>query len=131
MLTRNLLRYGALAHLVLFSAACGAAERTERMVVVSNNEPIGEFIATLDDRAVEIDYYVDNNGRGPRLDDGPDNALLSAPTNAGGESLGDWTILTGIDFPSPGCWEITGEIRGPVLDVRCVGLKRYREARLQ
>ncbi len=55
-------------------------------------------------------------GRIERIDEGgPDDAVLSGPTNAGGESLGAWTILTGIDFPSAGCWRITGEYLGQSL----------------
>ena len=54
-------------------------------------------------------------GRIERIDEGPIDAVLSSPTNAGGESLGAWTILTGIDFPSAGCWRITGEYLGQSL----------------
>jgi hypothetical protein len=44
-----------------------------------------------------------------RLDEGPDDAVISGPTWAGNGDLGDnWTQLTGIDFRSAGCWEITG-----------------------
>lgn len=47
-----------------------------------------------------------------RLDAGPVDAKISEPTWAGLGGLGEnWTILTGIDFPSPGCWEVTGEYR--------------------
>jgi hypothetical protein len=36
--------------------------------------------------------------------------VISGPNWAGLGGLGEnWTILTGIDFPSAGCWEITGE----------------------
>jgi hypothetical protein len=45
-----------------------------------------------------------------RLDEGPNNAKIPGPSWAGLGGLGEnWTILTGIDFPSAGCWEITGE----------------------
>ena len=54
-------------------------------------------------------------GRIERIDEGPNDAVLSGPTNAGGESLGAWTILTGIDFPSAGCWKITGQYLGQSL----------------
>jgi len=43
------------------------------------------------------------------------NAVVSRPTNAHAESLGGWTMLTGIDFPDPGCWEITGRYLGQEL----------------
>ncbi len=47
-----------------------------------------------------------------RLDSGTSDAEISGPNWAGLGGLGDnWTILTGIDFPSPGCWEITGYYR--------------------
>ena len=39
-------------------------------------------------------------------------AVISKPTNAYAESLGGWAMLTGIDFPKPGCWEITGRYQG-------------------
>jgi hypothetical protein len=43
------------------------------------------------------------------------SAVVSKPTNAYAESLGGWTLLTGIDFPEPGCWEITGKYLGQEL----------------
>lgn len=49
------------------------------------------------------------------LDGKPNDAVVSKPTNAHAESLGGWTMLTGIDFPSEGCWEITGEYLGQSL----------------
>ena len=42
-------------------------------------------------------------------------AVISKPTNAHAASLGGWTMLTGIDFPQPGCWEITGQYLGQSL----------------
>ena len=42
----------------------------------------------------------------------PVTAVVSPPTNAYAESLGGWTMLTGIDFPAAGCWEITGRYLG-------------------
>ena len=45
-----------------------------------------------------------------RLDEGPEDAVVYGPTWAGNGDLGDnWTQLTGIDFRSAGCWEITGK----------------------
>ena len=32
-------------------------------------------------------------------------------TNAHHPDFGGWTILTGIDIPNPGCWELTGRYR--------------------
>lgn len=43
------------------------------------------------------------------------DAVVSRPTNAYAESLGGWTMLTGIAFPSAGCWEIRGEYLGQSL----------------
>jgi hypothetical protein len=42
-------------------------------------------------------------------------AVVSRPTNAHAGSLGGWIMLTGIDFPKPGCWEITGKYLGQSL----------------
>ena len=53
------------------------------------------------------------------LSGAPMTAVVSRPTNAGAESLGGWTMLTGIHFPEPGCWEITGNLSGPGAQVRC------------
>lgn len=47
-----------------------------------------------------------------RLDEGENDAVVSRPTNATAASLGGSTMLTGIDFPSPGCWKIVGRYRG-------------------
>jgi hypothetical protein len=71
-----------------------------------------------------------------RLDDGPSDAVISAPNWAGLGGLGDnWTMLTGIDFRSAGCWRITGEYQDQVLSfvVKTVhhdewGERRSREA---
>ena len=49
------------------------------------------------------------------LDGKPNDAVVSDPTNAHAESLGGWTMLTGIDFPSAGCWEISGAYLGQAL----------------
>jgi hypothetical protein len=40
------------------------------------------------------------------------SAVVAGNTNAYVESLGGWTMLTGIDFPMAGCWEITGTYLG-------------------
>jgi len=54
-------------------------------------------------------------GRIERLDEGPNDAVISRPTNAG-LANDVWTILTGIDFKSAGCWRIIGEYRGQSLE---------------
>lgn len=65
-------------------------------------------------------------GRIERLDEGPNNAVLTRPTNA---LLGNevWTVLTGIDFPSSGCWRVSGELRGQTLSfiVETIPLGEY------
>lgn len=54
-------------------------------------------------------------GRIERIDEGPNDAVISRPTNA--RLANDvWTILTGIDFKSVGCWRVTGEFRGQSLE---------------
>jgi hypothetical protein len=50
-----------------------------------------------------------------QLNGGAANAVVSRATNAHAESLGGWTMLTGIDFPDVGCWEITGRYLGQEL----------------
>ena len=49
---------------------------------------------------------------GRRLD-GPGAFVRPGPaTNAYHVDFGGWTILTGIDVPTTGCWELTGTYRG-------------------
>jgi len=54
-------------------------------------------------------------GRIERVDEGPNDAVISRPTNALLQS-DTWTILTGIDFKSAGCWRVIGEYRGQSLE---------------
>ncbi len=63
-----------------------------------------------------------------RLDNGPNGAKVLSPTNAKADSLGGWTMLTGIDFPSPGCWQVTGTYKSDQLKfiVETVESDRYR-----
>ena len=49
------------------------------------------------------------------LSGAPAKAVVSRATNARADSLGGWTMLTGIDFPTAGCWEITGRYLGQEL----------------
>ena len=66
-------------------------------------------------------------GRIERLDEGPNDAVIFPPTNAG--LAGDvWTILTGIDFKSAGCWRVTGKYLGQSLEF-VVETTDYREHR--
>lgn len=47
---------------------------------------------------------------GRRLD-GPESFVAGPATNARHADFGGWTILTGIDVPTAGCWELTGTYR--------------------
>jgi hypothetical protein len=53
--------------------------------------------------------------RGQGLDDDSPPASISRATNAHSLSLGGWTMLVAVEFPSAGCWEITGEYLGQEL----------------
>jgi hypothetical protein len=50
-----------------------------------------------------------------RLDGTGAEGVISPPTNAHAPDLGGWTMLVMVEFPSPGCWEITGEYLGQTL----------------
>lgn len=48
--------------------------------------------------------------------DGPGSFVNSGPaTNAHHVDFGGWTILSGIDVPNAGCWELTGHYRDQAL----------------
>ena len=92
-------------------------------VILPNN---GIWPTTVEGRpiAVKLFWYSagfqpgmerDFVGRIERLDEGPNDAFISPPTNAG-MANNVWTILTGVDFKSAGCWRITGEYRGQSLE---------------
>ncbi len=49
---------------------------------------------------------------GKRLDADVPPAIVSEATNA---YVGGWTMLVLVEFPSIGCWEITGSYRGQTL----------------
>jgi len=48
-------------------------------------------------------------------DDSMAAPIVSGVTNAHHQSFGGWTVLTGLGFPSKGCWEVTGSFRGQQL----------------
>lgn len=50
-----------------------------------------------------------------RLDEGPNDARISSPSNVG-FSDGVKAIMTGVDFKSEGCWRVIGEYRGQTLE---------------
>jgi hypothetical protein len=52
---------------------------------------------------------------GRRLDGASPPADISKASNAYAESLGGWAMLVAVEFPSAGCWEITGEYLGQKL----------------
>ncbi|MGH2436742.1 MAG: hypothetical protein ACRDFA_07095 [bacterium] len=45
---------------------------------------------------------------GKRLDGDAPRLFVSAATNAHVEDFGGWTMLTALDIPTTGCWELTG-----------------------
>ena len=52
-------------------------------------------------------------------------------TNAHAESLGGWAMLTGIDFPQPGCWRISASYRNEELSftVKVIGADEWISSR--
>jgi hypothetical protein len=42
-------------------------------------------------------------------------AVVLGTTNAKHESFDGWAMMTGIDFPNAGCWEVTGRYLGEEL----------------
>lgn len=86
------------------------------------------FWYTVDVRpGMERDFV----GRIERIDEGPNDAVISPPTNAG-LANDVWTILTGVDFKSAGCWRIIGEYRGQSLEfvVETINHTEYRGKRI-
>src|SRR5690606_4380172 len=61
----KLIRLATLA-LVALGGAAVAAPAAERFSVVSNGEVVGYVAAATEGATTTIDYYVDNNGRGPK-----------------------------------------------------------------
>lgn len=47
--------------------------------------------------------------------DGPGTVTTDHATNAAADSLGGEAMLAGIEFPTPGCWQLTAQYRGAVL----------------
>ncbi|HSF15823.1 MAG TPA: hypothetical protein VLK65_09740 [Vicinamibacteria bacterium] len=45
---------------------------------------------------------------GRRIDAEAPPFTVPSATNAHSEDFGGWTMLTGVDIPTTGCWEITG-----------------------
>lgn len=59
-------RFAAALLALLLASGAAHAETRERMTVLSNGEAVGHVDAVTDGNAVTIDYFVDNNGRGPK-----------------------------------------------------------------
>jgi hypothetical protein len=49
---------------------------------------------------------------GRRLDGDAPPAVGSLATNAHHADFGGWAMLTTVEFPTSGCWELTGDYRG-------------------
>jgi hypothetical protein len=47
--------------------------------------------------------------------DGAGTVTTDHATNAAADSLGGEAMLAGVEFPSPGCWQVTAQYRGAVL----------------
>jgi hypothetical protein len=52
-----------------------------------------------------------------RLGDGPADATASAASNALTAALGGWVMMTGLAFPTPGCFRVHGDFNGQQLSV--------------
>jgi hypothetical protein len=52
---------------------------------------------------------------GRRLDRDDRPAVVSRPTNAGSFSDDEWVMLVSVEFPSAGCWQVTGRYLGQEL----------------
>jgi Amidohydrolase family len=65
MIEMSHLRLTALLCALAWSGSA-AAGTVERFSIVANNEKVGHVVATTEGRTVDVDYFVDNNGRGPK-----------------------------------------------------------------
>jgi len=61
--------YSALAVALLLFVASVAADAEEHLVVLSNDEVVGTLDVAQEGGSVQIVYRVDNNGRGPKVDE--------------------------------------------------------------
>jgi hypothetical protein len=52
---------------------------------------------------------------GKRLDASAPPADVSRATNAYHSDFGGWAMLVAVEFPTSGCWELTGEYQGHAL----------------
>jgi Amidohydrolase family len=63
--SRGVIKSAWLLVAALLAAQTVQAE-SERFLILSNGEAVGRLVATRDAHSVDIDYFVDNNGRGPK-----------------------------------------------------------------
>lgn len=90
-----------LAALLAGLAACSSEDGENRLVVVSNGEIVGHLVSRQQASSVDIDYYVDNNGRGPKIKETIDIDSRGYPLT--------WTIngssLFGADVSESYSWD--------------------------
>lgn len=60
------LRLSSLSLLVLAAQAHAQSTTLQKLTIVSNGEPVGYVVATVDGNHVGVDYEVNDNGRGPK-----------------------------------------------------------------
>ena len=102
----------------------------------------GRWATTKKDASIAVKLFWWSSGFKPGMEEnltvkirnlsgGENDAVANRPTNAHAESLGGWTMLTGIDFRTPGCWEISGEYLGQTLTfvVQVVDVEQYLRER--
>lgn len=77
--------------LLLTCVATAQATVNERFAILSNGETIGHLTATGDARSIDVDYFVDDNGRGPKAKE----HLLFAPSGIPTEWSIEGTSLMG------------------------------------
>lgn len=83
-------------------AACAAAQGggTETYSVIANGETVGQLVAVVSGRDVEIDYKVSDNGRGPKIKERMllDAAGMPIRWSIDGNSLMGGTVHEQMDF---------------------------------
>jgi len=97
---------------------------SEKIAVILPSEGIWPTTKPGNSISVKLFWFVEGFKPGlegefefsiQRLDEGPNDAVAPRVTNASGPNLGASTALVGIDFPSEGCWKISGTFRGKSL----------------
>lgn len=99
----------------------------------------GIWSVTKEDHLIAIKLFWRSAGFEPGMETGLDvsvrnvndpeqTAVVTRPTNAYAQDLGGWAMLVGIDFPGPGCWEITGAYEEQTLSfvVQTVEVAEYK-----